>query len=100
MVTRTKNLHTFRVTCKDARRVYLVGDFDGWSTTAIEMEQVAPDVWQTRLELDPGTYRFRYYAADGRWLTDFAAFGIVPNRIDGWDSVLYVPDEAQVAQVG
>ena len=92
MVHGKKGMYRFRLVCPGAERVYLVGDFTAWSRTAIEMSEVRPGVWQTDLRLEPGTYRFRYHLDDGRWVTDFAAFGITPNRIDGWDSVLWVPE--------
>lgn len=84
----------FRVVCPDAHRVYLVGDFNNWSRTAVAMDPVGRGVWVTALALSPGEYRFRYFA-DGRWLNDYAAFGLAPNDMGDWDSVLWVPDPAE-----
>ena len=91
MVHRSGGQWTFRLTCPGAQRVYLVGDFNDWSTTALEMDQIAPAVWEASLQIPPGTYRFRYFVADGRWITDYAAFGVARNQTGGWDSILYVP---------
>ena len=55
------------------------------------MDQIAPAVWEASLQIPPGTYRFRYFVADGRWITDYAAFGVARNQTGGWDSILYVP---------
>lgn len=94
MVNRHGRHCRFRLIRPNARRAYLVGDFNNWSSTAIAMQRRDHGVWQTSLELPPGTYRFRYFV-DGYWQTDFAAFGIERNRNGEWDSILYVP-ESQV----
>ena len=93
MVTQTGGLWTFHLVCPDAERVYVVGDFNDWSTTAVAMQRNAQGDWQASLKLPPGTYHFRYLVADGQWITDFAAFGVMRNRQGEWDSVLYVPQK-------
>lgn len=92
MVIRSAGKCIFRVIRPHARRVYLVGDFNCWSRTAIAMEPIARGVWQTTLMLPPGTYRFRYFTDEG-WLIDYAAFGLLPNGFGGWDSVVWVPSD-------
>ncbi len=82
----------FRMPCVEARQLYLVGEFNQWCTTATPMRQVQPRVWQVDICLPPGRYRFRYVTDDGRWYTDFAAFGVERNAYDQWDSVVCVPD--------
>jgi len=42
------------------------------------------------LRLPPGTYEFRY-VAEGRWYTDYAAFGVAPNAFGGFNGVVRVP---------
>jgi len=91
MVQRKQGLWVFTLIRPHAHRVYLVGDFNGWSQT-IQMQRNPQGLWEATLALQPGVYRFRYYA-DGQWLTDYAAFGIERNDCDDYDSVLYVPDE-------
>ena len=88
---------TFRTTCPHVQQLFLAGDFNGWSATATPMTKIDDHTWQVALDLEPGTYRFRYVTDDGRWLTDFSAFGVEPNKIDGWDSVVLVP-EPQTAE--
>jgi len=96
MVNRTGRHCRFRLIRPSATRVYLVGDFNNWSTTAIEMTAGDDGAWQADLDLEPGTYRFRYHV-DGRWVTDFAAFGIERNTDGDWDSICYVPDSEMPA---
>ena len=42
-----------------------------------------------RIRLPVGEYRFRY-VADSAWYTDYAAFGVEPDRF-GMNSLLRVP---------
>lgn len=93
MVIRTKQGWRFTLIRPGAQRVYLIGDFRAERIT-VQMARVGSDLFQVELTLSPGEYHFRY-CADGRWITDYAAFG-VEKRLDGdFDSVLYVPDTAQ-----
>jgi 1,4-alpha-glucan branching enzyme len=90
MVSRTDAGWRFRLVRPEAHRAYLVGDFNGWSTTTVQMTRTEPGVFVATLELEPGTYRFRYFV-DGMWLVDYAAFGLERNALGQWDSVIYVP---------
>ena len=58
-----------------ARRVFLVGDFNGWDERAHPMQSVGRGLWQVRLSLPDGVYEFKYLA-DGEWYVDYAAFGV------------------------
>lgn len=49
-----------------ARNVYLVGDFNDWSTTATPMERTLGGLWFYTLTLSPGRYEFKYLI-DGSW---------------------------------
>jgi 1,4-alpha-glucan branching enzyme len=91
MVQRKQGLWVFTLIRPLAHRVYLVGDFNGWSQT-IQMQRNPQGLWEATLALQPGMYRFRYHA-DGQWLTDYAAFGIERNHCGEYDSILFVPDE-------
>ncbi len=92
MVYRKQGLWVFQVIRPGAQRVYLVGEFNGWSKTTVQMQPNAQGVWETSLALKPGVYRFRYFA-DNQWLTDYAAFGVERNATGEYDSILLVPEE-------
>src|SRR5215208_8448125 len=47
-------LYHFCVVCPDAQQVYLVGAFNGWSTTATPMVRTEESVWQLSLKLIEG----------------------------------------------
>lgn len=91
MVEQTGYTMIFKVACKDADWVHLVGDFNHWSPHATPMRQVKPGLWQTELRLPPGDYRFRYLSSNQGWITDWAAFGVERNQFGDWDSIVHVP---------
>lgn len=90
MVTVKNGRCTFRLFYPHAQQVHVVGDFNGWAHNHTPLQRTPDNGWEIRIELPPGEYRFRYLIDGHRWLTDWAAFGAIPNRIDGWDSVLVV----------
>lgn len=65
----------FRFFRPHARRVVLLGDFNGWNRSGPPMTKQTDGNWQSHLRLAPGVYQFRYLA-DGQWYVDHAAFGI------------------------
>ena len=91
VVYRTVDAWEFRLYDALASAVGIVGDFNDWRPSATPMARRSGGVWQAVLDLEPGTYRFRYLADDGRWLTDWAAFGVIRNAFGEWDSLLHVP---------
>ncbi len=80
----------FRFFRPNARAVFLCGDFNDWRNDQLAMSRHDNGYWVARLKLPAGEYRFRY-CADGMWYTDFAAFGVEPDRF-GLNSVLRVPE--------
>lgn len=65
----------FRFFRPGARRVHLVGDFNGWHPSATPMFREADGDWVRCLRLERGTCRFKYLA-DDEWFPDYAAFGV------------------------
>jgi chromosome partitioning protein len=50
--------------------IQIAGDFKSWQPTATPMERVGTSgVWQARLNLPHGTYRYRL-VVDGQWQQD------------------------------
>ena len=58
----------FRLEKKDAEKVFLVGDFNGWNPT-IDRLALVDGVFEIRLFLLPGRYRYRFLA-DGVSISD------------------------------
>jgi 1,4-alpha-glucan branching enzyme len=59
-------VYNFVVVCDDAQEVFLLGDFNRWSTNATRMELTEQHIWQLSLELPPGEHRFSYFVVDRR----------------------------------
>ena len=78
----------FVVVCAKAESVYLMGDFNGWSSCATPMAQTEPNVWEAALTLPKRVHRFAYFVIDSRFGSGLAAFGntyLVPGT---WAAVL------------
>jgi len=87
-------LVTFTFRCNTPRQVYLVGDFNHWDEIATPMQSGRDGNWYVTLRLPPGRHEFRYREQDGPWHTDYAAFGVVRNAFEEFNSVVEV-DPAQ-----
>jgi 1,4-alpha-glucan branching enzyme len=79
----------FRFYRPNAANVFIAGDFNDWRTDQLKMKSAGNGYWELSLRLPAGDHRFRY-VADGLWYTDFAAFGVEPERF-GMVSVLHIP---------
>lgn len=53
---------------KTARKVFISGSFNGWSTTQNPMKAVSSG-WTVDLNLQPGKYTYKFIV-DGNWITD------------------------------
>ena len=65
----------FVVVCPHAAAVFLLGAFNGWSTTATPMKKTEDDVWQLDVQMKGGQTDFSYFVIDERWQTGRAPFG-------------------------
>jgi 1,4-alpha-glucan branching enzyme len=69
-------VHTFRYTpaagAAAPAAVTVVGDFNGWSTTADPLDHNADGSFTATLDIAPGTYHYKFFA-DNQWVTDPAA---------------------------
>jgi hypothetical protein len=56
---------------KDAAKVSVVGDFNGWDTTATPMEQErGKGAWSAKVTLLPGRHVYAYIVNGERWIVD------------------------------
>lgn len=85
--------HTFRVRTESAQQVYLIGDFNNWSTTSHPLVEFSPGVWETTLSLDPGKHAYAYFVVDKRWEPGRQPVG-PRTRVLGRGSAVWVPQEA------
>jgi 1,4-alpha-glucan branching enzyme len=68
----------FSFNAPSATSVQLVGDFTHWQKSPINLRKDDQGVWRTRLELEPGTYHYRFLV-DGTWRDDPECTLRVPN---------------------
>ena len=88
MVTVRGNIAEFSFFRPKARKVSIVGDFNGWSISKMPMKRLRDGYWAASLRLPEGDFKFRYYA-DGEWYVDYAGFGLDHGRF-GPDSVVRI----------
>ena len=96
MVTIQNSIATFRFLRPHAHRVHLAGAFNQWRVGDLPMTRLADGWWTATLNLEPGEYRFRYWA-DGQWFIDYAAFGVEHGPF-GLDGVVRVPETVDGAR--
>jgi len=59
----------FSLQAPEASEVYLVGDFNDWSTTLHRPRKYKDGTWRKKLPLKPGRYEY-LFLVDGEWWTD------------------------------
>jgi len=73
-----------------AGMVQIAGDFNSWQPEQTQMDKVGTSgVWQTKLNLPPGRYRYRL-VVDGRWQQDPYNVLTEPNQFGEFNSVVEV----------
>ncbi|PLV60443.1 glycogen-binding domain-containing protein [Thermotoga sp. KOL6] len=84
-----------------AKVVYLAGTFNNWSPTALPMEEVEPGLWRVELELEPGTYQYKYVIDGTMWREDPNAPGYVDDGFGGYNGIFtLVEKEGELFIVG
>jgi chromosome partitioning protein len=82
----------FTFEAPNARRVQLVGDFNGWGLDGSDMT-LSGTIWTSTLKLLPGRYRYRY-VIDGIWRSDPMNADVEPSPYGEDNSVIEVTGEA------
>jgi 1,4-alpha-glucan branching enzyme len=82
----------FSVSAPSAKRVSLVGDFNGWNPAAVPMRRGdrSSDVWIVNVRLQPGRHVFAF-SIDGALRADSAAPRAVEDDFGVPGSVVVVP---------
>ena len=72
-----------------AKKAYLVGDFNDWSSSATPLKAKKNGTFGVTLDLEQGKeYQFRYLVGEGRWLNDDTADKFVPSPFGEDNSVV------------
>jgi hypothetical protein len=74
-----------------AKQAWLAGEFNDWSVHSHPLRRHDDGSLTVTVELDPGSYRFRYYLGDGEWENDWSADAYVDNEHGGQDSLIVIP---------
>lgn len=70
-----------------ARKVNLVGEFNGWNETATPMKKLKNGSFTATLDLEVGqSYRFRYLIDGKTWENDWDAQRYEPAPFDGTEN--------------
>ena len=96
------DIFNFVVVAREAQQVFVLGDFNNWSTSATPMRETEQHVWQLSLRLpnEPTTeapeHRFSYFVIDQRSGTGRAPFGSMYLLPGTWAAVVRTsPDDFQ-----
>lgn len=66
----TKQSVSFEYFDPSATLVTLVGDFNGWDVKARPLKRGAGGLWKAKVQLQPGTYQYKFVANGERWEED------------------------------
>ena len=88
-VSPTTKKTTFQVTLPEAHSVTVVGDFNGWNSSANPMKKGKSGVWKADLTLKAGEYQFRYLVDEQDWMND-EDVPVVPNDFGSNNSLVTV----------
>uniref|UniRef100_A0A7C4RWZ4 Glycoside hydrolase family 13 n=1 Tax=Fervidobacterium thailandense TaxID=1008305 RepID=A0A7C4RWZ4_9BACT len=88
-----------RFYAKDAKHVFIAGNFNNWSDKATEVYFIEDGWWEAILELQPGVYEYKF-VVDGKWVTDPNAFAFVDDGFGGKNGVFEVYLESGKLKVG
>lgn len=82
----------FRYRNNDAKKVYLVGDFNDWMPTADPMQDENGDgEWTIFYPLGPGRYAYKFVVDGKDWISDPTNPNSEPDGFDGHNSIVTVP---------
>ncbi len=80
-----------REAAPEAKKVTIVGDFNGWDKDRILMKRIESGDFSVTLELESGReYRFKYLIDGERWENDWSADKYIPSPHGYDDSVVIV----------
>ena len=79
-----------------ATQAWLAGEFNDWSGESHPLQHRDDGSLVVTVQLEPGSYRFRYYLGDGEWENDWAADAYVDNEHGGQDSLVVISPAASM----
>jgi anti-sigma factor RsiW len=83
-----KTLVRFALRAPEARRVELVGSFNGWGSEGIALNRGSDENWVASVELQRGKYEYTFVIDGERWVPDPAAGQLVDDGFGGHNAVI------------
>lgn len=96
-----QELFHFCVVCPTAQQVFLMGEFNGWSTTATPMQRTEDNIWQLSVSFRESIWqpkpegRFAYFVVDRDYKTGRARFGPTFLLPGTWATVVRTKEKTQ-----
>lgn len=82
---------TFTISGIDANQIAVAGDFNGWNTSANQLEDPEGDgIWTGKMYLKPGRYEYMLVVDDSKWVTDPNAKAYVDDGFGSKNAVLFI----------
>ena len=78
----------FRFSCDNARRVAVVGDFNGWDTGKDQLVKGGNGTWGADIQVGKGCYQYLFLVDGTEWRLDPAAAVQVPDGFGGFNMVI------------
>ena len=82
---------TFTISGIKANQIAVAGDFNGWNTSANQLEDPDGDgIWTGKMYLKPGRYEYMLVVDDGKWVTDPNAKVYADDGFGSKNAVLFI----------
>jgi Carbohydrate-binding module 48 (Isoamylase N-terminal domain) len=87
----------FALVAPDAKRVAVVGDFNGWDArhAAFQATHDGKGVWSVTAPVPAGHYRYSFVVDDSLWMADPTAPKVIDNDFGLPNSAIVVGDQAR-----
>lgn len=85
----------FVLVAPDAKKVSVVGDFNGWDTkhAAYQAQHRGGGVWSVTAQVPVGHHRYSFVVDDSLWVADPTAPRVVDNDFGGFNSTMVVQEQ-------
>lgn len=82
---------TFTISGIKANQIAVAGDFNGWNTSANQLEDPDGDgIWTGKMYLKPGRYEYMLVVDDANWVTDPNAKVYADDGFGSKNAVLFI----------
>ena len=82
---------TFNISGIEAQTIAVAGDFNGWNTSANQLEDPDGDgIWTGKMQLEPGRYEYMLVIDNSKWVTDPNAKVYANDNFGSNNAVLFI----------